>query len=118
MATTLKGNSGNIFGLSSDEKVKVDDQEANAQDGDADEEEDRLLMSKEPTEKYQEFDDLEDDDDFNDYNKDNVDHDKPKFNQTDLEGDTQKENKDKQISKNVNTVVNEEQQLDQPDTDK
>jgi len=52
MATTLKGNSGNIFGLSSDEKVKVDDQEANAQDGDADEEEDRLLMSKEPTEMY------------------------------------------------------------------
>ena len=49
MSMTLKGNAGNIFGLSNDDKVKIDDQKANSQDGDVDgdEDEDRLLMRKE-----------------------------------------------------------------------
>ena len=89
---------------------------ANAQDGDGgQDEEDRLLMSKESTDKYKDFDDLEDEDDFNDYDKDNVDHQKPQFNSCDkIEEPALKD--DQQISKNVNTEVNQESKGDEPDT--
>lgn len=51
---TLKGNAGNLFGLSTDEKVKVEDHDIMNDEAKKtmDEEEARLLAHDQPTDKY------------------------------------------------------------------